>query len=401
MKKTGNQYIPAEDLDFFILLRAGLWQHAEEPLSSTPRWSYIYRLACEQTVQGIIADGIHVLQAAYEAGEFGASPSPFGGEGTGAEEWNKVYQDFLAQSASIISRNYKVNQVLAKVCHLLNQQDNIDYVILKGQGVGQCYPKPMLRCSGDIDILVNQGSYERAKAILRSIADKYEDKAGQQVTSNVYVDGVKIELHLDEFIALGEKEMHQYAELREQMFRDRQLRSFTCNGVSVPVPPIGFDSFYIFLHLFKHYRTEGVALRQIIDWTLFVHRYATDIDKPALLARLKQFDAETQFYEFLHFVLHALRCPANQIFMPQEAVSRFPQSLIWQNCKAAGNFGKNGISYQDTLFKRSLSRALKLLRWAKINYKDYGFKVIPMTLRRLVKHIKLIPSKMKHQTPKP
>ena len=64
-------------------------------MSDSPDWSYIYTLACEQTIQGIIADGIGLYKSVYPNHNLDA----------------KIYNNFLNQSAQIVRQNYKLNQV--------------------------------------------------------------------------------------------------------------------------------------------------------------------------------------------------------------------------------------------------------------------------------------------------
>ena len=43
-------------------------------------------------------------------------------------------------------------------------------VLVKGQGVGQCYERPLWRSCGDVDLFFDAENYEQAKAFLSPLA---------------------------------------------------------------------------------------------------------------------------------------------------------------------------------------------------------------------------------------
>ena len=156
MSVTGNKYIPVVDRDFFILLHAGLWQRVADELSPSPDWAYIYRLACQQTVQGIVADGISLYQSQHRC---------------------NIPQDledkFLSAVAQIVRRNYTIDQKQQEINKMLSDS-RISYFVVKGQMIGKLYPRPMLRCSGDIDYLMPLSDIRTAQDILTPLASKIE-----------------------------------------------------------------------------------------------------------------------------------------------------------------------------------------------------------------------------------
>lgn len=371
-----NPYIPTEDRDFFILLRIGLWQKVEEPLSPSPDWPYIYRLSCEQTVQGIVADGVALYKAQHPDLQI-------------TQEQN---DQFLSATAQIVRRNYQINQLQARICQLF-ADNNIQYVVLKGQAVAQAYPKPMLRVSGDIDYLFNEENYYKAIELLKPVASNHKVKDEKQRNADFFFDDLEIELHLDEFIALGNTQMNTFSHLRDIMFADGAFRSYDCNSTSVQLPPIDFDCFYTFLHFYKHYWHGGLGLRQIIDWMMLTHKHEQEIKTDTLNNLLSQFDVQDKLPYFSQFAIEALGCPSDNIISATHTQQHL--DLIWTNCKCAGNFGHNDISYADSFLKRNTIRVRKDLQWALNNYKEYGLYVIPITLKSIWELITIIPNKIK------
>lgn len=42
------------------------------------------------------------------------------------------------------------------------------------------------------------------------------------------------------------------------------------NGASVPTLPPTINAIYLFIHIYHHFLKEGIALRQFIDWMMFL-----------------------------------------------------------------------------------------------------------------------------------
>ena len=118
---TNNQGV------FFELVRAGLWER-EARLSQYDNIDYsaILRLAEEQSVVGLITAGLgHVVAV-------------------------KVPQEDLLQSIGstlqIEQRNKAMNEYVAKLIDKLRKED-IYAILVKGQGIAQCYERPLWRAS--------------------------------------------------------------------------------------------------------------------------------------------------------------------------------------------------------------------------------------------------------------
>lgn len=120
---------------FLALLRSGLWSH-EPDCSLFPlregEWEKLYILARQQTVEGVVYDGILRL------------PS----------HWLPSFP-FLATWAAVVDEtercNKRMNSVLEQLSHRLSER-GISAWLMKGQGTALCYDQPFHRRCGDIDL---------------------------------------------------------------------------------------------------------------------------------------------------------------------------------------------------------------------------------------------------------
>lgn len=353
MSNTHTSYIPVQDRDFFLLLRAGLWQKAEGQLSESPNWKYILRLACEQTVQGIVADGIALYKADHPEIQVDA----------------QVYDEFLNQSAQIIRQNHTVNKVQAKVCKLLSES-GITYAVIKGQAVAQNYPKPMLRCSGDIDYLLNDENYSRSKSLLMGLDISIHEDIEDKHVDFVY-EGVDIELHGSAKSYFHTKMDSMLESERERMLAVKDLMIYNYNGVEVATPCIRYHVLFLIYHILRHLTHSGIGLRQFCDLALFFHAHSLDLDMVWISKFLKDTKLTKHWNFFNEFCVDMLGMSEADAYVIENSFwgnlrsdigARsidivFPDKQgIWQQCKRCGNMGHNNLAVADGVFDSTKGR---------------------------------------------
>ena len=128
---------------FFTLLSAGLWEHAGANLNldlnidDNVDWEEVYQLAEEQSVIGVVLAGIEHSQI-------------------------KPSQDLLLQWIGEVQmleqQNKEMNKFIAELIEKMRKAD-IYTLLLKGQGIAQCYERPLWRSCGDIDFFFSASKY--------------------------------------------------------------------------------------------------------------------------------------------------------------------------------------------------------------------------------------------------
>ena len=128
---------------FLELVKAGLWGNGNPiiRIDETTDWQEVYRLASEQSVLGLVLDGL----------EHSEMKPP-----------KVVLLQWIGEVQMIEQRNKAMNAFVAEAIGALREQD-IYALLVKGQGIAQCYEKPLWRSSGDIDLLLSDSNYDKAK----------------------------------------------------------------------------------------------------------------------------------------------------------------------------------------------------------------------------------------------
>ena len=120
---------------FFELLRAGLWEKDAHLLQYKDiDYSQVLRLAETQAVVGLVAAGIENVVDVKVPKE-------------------NVLQ-LVGQTLQIELRNTTMNSFIGELVEGMQDAD-IYALLVKGQGVAQCYERPLWRSSGDIDFLIS------------------------------------------------------------------------------------------------------------------------------------------------------------------------------------------------------------------------------------------------------
>ena len=98
-----------------------------------------------------------------------------------------------------------------------------------------------------------------------------------------------------------------------------------------------FDTQYLLSHLYKHFFQEGVGLRQVCDWMMFVHAHAAEMDADVLAEDLRKIGLENAWTLFSAFCVRYLGAPR---FPLCGEVKEPVLEKVWQLMSIHGNFGK-------------------------------------------------------------
>ncbi len=336
---------------FFALLRAGLWEEKASLSPSRIDLSAVYQLAESQSVVGLIAAGIENLDGFYFSK---VNVLPFTTSVYLTEKRNIAMNAFIEL---LMKKFYSY-----EVCPLL----------VKGQGIAQCYERPLWRSSGDVDLLVNSVIYENAKAILSSLSNSIGEDSPKTKHFSVRMNSWCVELHGTLRGQLGRRIDKVIDEVQSHTFELNQKRTWQNGDTLVYLPCPDNDVYFVFTHILQHFFRGGIGLRQLCDLCRLLWTYKDSIDKEMLLSRLKEAHIMTEWKVFAALFV-------NWLGMPIEAVPLYDASSYWRR-KASrvisyilemGNFGQNrDNSYQKTTnviarkfisFFRSTNDSLRIL----------------------------------------
>ena len=241
---------------FFDFLRFCIGSAKEIPDSlKEADWKELYAIAQKQALLGVLFYGIQRL------------PKELAPE-------QKLLMQWMVMAEMIRKQNIRLFLDSVKVCKNF-EKEGFANCILKGQGNALLYPDPYMRTPGDIDIYLAGG---------RKRVMKYVNKVcPNQVMRYHHVDfpvmKTAIEVHFTPsymFFPIHNSRMQKWF---------KEVMGEQCNHwVSLPdgygeihVPQVSFNVIYILSHLHRHIFTEGIGLRQLLDYYFVLLKWHTDL----------------------------------------------------------------------------------------------------------------------------
>ena len=307
---------------FLALVRAGLWEQ-DVCLSDYDKIDYdrVLELAQEQSVVGLVAAGLDNVR---EIKVPQADLLQFIGQALQLEQQNKAMNSFLA---SLIEKMREVG---------------IYTLLVKGQGIAQCYERPIWRACGDVDLFLDEENYLKAKEYLSSIADSHQKELEEEKHQEFTIGPWTVELHGNMPSRLMPYVDNTLNEIQREVFEKNQTR-FWKNGLTdVALLSPDNDVIFVFTHILKHFFRGGIGLRQVCDLSRLLWTYRDTIDRNLLESRLKKMKLMSEWRAFGALAV-------NQLGMPCEAMPLYSPDAKWRR-KATrivsliietGNFGHN------------------------------------------------------------
>lgn len=331
---------------FLELLRSGLWGTPADPslFQGDVNWRSILRIGKEQAVHILIADGIETL------------PS---------ELWPHIETMLKIMTLRVKTKNLhlQLNSILSRITKALNQEQ-IPSVLLKGYGLASNYRLPQSRMCGDIDIYVGQENFDKAYNTI--VALSTTTQADQTILpddhmhKHVEIDNVTIEVHRK---ASSSANLHQRRlfdnwtiDSIDNHFADGTLPTVQVEDTVVRIPDATFNAVFILHHAVRHMITEGIGLRQICDWTMFLDKHHHEINQTELRKVLKKFQMESIWAEFGILAINILGLdPSHLPLAPAEMTSKKTPKILKQ-IFITGNFGhydkKGRCNKESNVIKR-------------------------------------------------
>lgn len=278
---------------FLALMRAGLWEKGTQ-LSNFVDLDYneILRLSGQQSVVGLVAAGIeHVVDVKLPQG---------------------VSLQFVGQAIQLEQRNSAMNSFISFLVEKMRHED-IYTLIVKGQGVAQCYERPLWRSSGDIDFLLSDTNYAKAKEYLLPISSCNRHEACYSKHLGMTIESWNVEIHGTLRTGLSTSVDKAIDDVQRDVFYGGNVRSWNNGGVQVFLPSPDNDVFFVFTHFIKHFYKEGMNLRQVCDWCRLLWTFRDKINRELLKKRLEKSGLMNEWKGFASLAVDSLGMPQDSM----------------------------------------------------------------------------------------
>ena len=242
----------AQQRIFFDFLRFSIGASSDIPKSiEGVDWHKLYAIAKQQALIGVLFHGIQQLPKELAPDE-------------------DLLMTWMGQAQRIKQRNVRLFMDSAKACKNFKQV-GFRNCVLKGQGHALLYPDPFMRTPGDIDIYLEGGR--------KRIVEYVDGVCPGQVMRYHHVDfpvmKTPIEVHF-----IPSYMFCPWHNRRMQKWFSKVMDLQCSNVVTLPdgygemsVPTASFNVVYVLSHLYRHVFTEGIGLRQLLDYYFVIEKF--------------------------------------------------------------------------------------------------------------------------------
>lgn len=222
-------------------------------------------------------------------------------------------------------------------------EEGIRFAVMKGQTCAAFYPHPLHRRSGDIDVYVVPRDFERANSLLVERGGRLTDKT--MLHSTYQFGKLVVEVH---FAVQKLQYIPYYNRLRNITANEfdnagKEDSFVEIGGYNVRVLPDELNVLLLTTHAFNHVITEGLGLRQVIDWQMVLVAKASVLDWNKLLDFLDSLHLRKMFLVLAHINVNYLGMEEaifskHALDIQSKSVMKMANNLLsW--IEVCGNFG--------------------------------------------------------------
>lgn len=178
------------------------------------------------------------------------------------QEWKEVTIRSLQKNRNIQFQHGKLHQLLA--------EHEIPYAIIKGCASARDYPDPLLRAMGDVDFLVSDEYWGKARELL---VQQGFTVSGEEHEFHLafHKNRFSMEMHHEPFGLKGERATALKSIVPELIEKSSLVN---CDGVEFRMPDLFGHGIVLLLHAYRHLIDTGIGVRHLCDWAMFISRFS-------------------------------------------------------------------------------------------------------------------------------
>ena len=174
---------------------------------------------------------------------------------------NRLFQS-LAVNSRVFSDHSVLNDIMNKA--------GISYTVLKGAASAYYYPDPIFRAMGDVDFLVKEKDIAIATEVLKQ--NGFTQWEEEHIFHIVFKkENMHFEMHFEPAgVPNGETGIIIREYISDMIETSSAVQSDICTFVN---PDKFHHGLIMLLHMQHHLLSEGIGLRHLCDWAVFVNSF--------------------------------------------------------------------------------------------------------------------------------
>lgn len=221
------------------------------PALTLPEWSELLRVAARHGVLAIAWDG---LMQSERHNELPPEALP-----------SREIRLKWGYNTVVTEERFSQQAEAAKAFAGVMAQHGIPVMVLKGMALGVYYPHPEHRPCGDLDCFL-MGHYAEANRLMKQAGAKVE--TGYYKHAHIVYRGLTIENHQFCTGIRGSRRVKDFERMLQQALHDHPAEPIGDTGLLRPSD--AFSGPFLLFHTLTHFLSEGISLRHLCDWTLWL-----------------------------------------------------------------------------------------------------------------------------------
>ena len=257
------------------------------------QWRNLMAMAEKQGVAAIAIDGVQRLYDTYGKDIKAVSETP--------AEWKQ----WAFECAGLVTQYEQMCLKQRKVIYELSDiwaKESIRMMVFKGQANAFFYPKPEHRTTGDIDCWLF-GEAEKGDSLLENAGTVVDNKWYRH--SKISFKGETIENHRVFCHTRGNRKKKAMEEELKAMLRIPDFPTLEDCGKAF-MPPAQFNACFLTYHGLHHFLSEGLRMKQVLDWAIFLKAAQKDVDWNAYNDFCEKYYLEIFSAVMNHIAIHYL-----------------------------------------------------------------------------------------------
>ena len=323
---------------FFELVQITLGNRdgfSEVPTSE--EWTQLFQTACKHSLESVLLDGVNRAKQLN----------------TNLNLNQGLVLGWIGVGLQTEARN-KIQNERSKGLYQIFKLAGYRSCILKGQGTALYYEHPEHRQCGDIDIWV-EGERDEILSFIKK-QGLVTDGIDYQHTNVKFFNDVEVEVHfVPSFMYSPSTNIRLQKFFRKKA--DIQFYNYD-DKVDFPHTTLDFDLVFSMVHIYRHIFSEGIGLRQLMDY-YYILQYSTEVQRKEAFDVLRSLRMKS----FVGGIMWILK----ECFCMKEVYELCPVNdkhgkFLLSEIMTAGNFGHYDERVRRVNPQKRLKRGVYQLR---------------------------------------
>ena len=253
-------------------------------------------------------------------------------------EFLSVQEDFF-RNVILNTNNFQEHNEL----HELMKLHGISYVAIKGLASAAYYPDPSLRDMGDVDFLVFENDFEASKRAVMSAGFKL-DHGDEEDSIHIAFKREPMSIWEQHRCVNGIPEGSVGELIREELDKTIETSEMVnLDGAVCRIPDKYHHGLIMLLHMISHMTSEGIGLRHLCDWAVFVNSLANDEFDELFATKFKTFGV-WKYAQIMTAVCERYLGIAHKQWAENPEIDDALMYGVIEDIMNGGNFGKKDMN---------------------------------------------------------